>query len=608
MTWSDHYYSWRELGNLAAALCEGQITPDEAARLEQIAQSSPEAKRYLLDYLHLHGELYWEHAVTLRELFSAGMGEESLAALAEEALSRPAPMALQSAGPSRRNWLRWTAGLAAAAAAASLLVVAGWWLAARHGLTPIAAGHKVPPALVARLTRLVAARWNDEQGTRQQGAALTPGETLLLTEGLAEIRFEHGGQMILRGPAGFEVQSADGGLLRQGSLTARVGPSSAGFTIHTPGATIVDLGTEFGVAVADGGPSQVEVFAGKVLLHPSPHAIRTRRQPADTGWRTVAAGEAVRVDLAVDGPLGTIRAIEPGKLRFARQLPPAGAGSVADLRRLVENDPRLIHHYTFEGATPDQQWQDRRGGLPLTETVMKGGRGGGELNYAAEGFDATTQSIAPYRAASLGDQRGVALETETVFQPPPAMTVELLVNFAGFPAGERSPIAAALATRSSERHCSFLLAVVGDGQLAQLLDSEASWLEAGPDRGDRSGSHFGNETGYLLVPGDWYYVASTFRVGSGKTVVNTYAADLSRGERTLSQVVREQTIPGVPAASRLGIGKAFDADTAHAYPWPGRLDEIAVYDAVLSPATLGEHLQALAGSGRPSSSPTGKGP
>ena len=268
---------------------------------------------------------------------------------------------------------------------------------------------------------------------------------------------------------------------------------------------------------------------------------------------------------------------------------------MADLRRLVGGNPHLIHHYTFEGATPDQQRQDRRGNLPLTETVMKGGRGGGQLGYAAQGFDATTQSIAPYRSSRLGDDCGIALETETSFQPPPAMTLELLVNFAGFSGEDRSPIAAAVATRADERRCGFLLAVVGDGQLTHLMDSQAPWVEVA-----NSAIGVPSAGGFSLIPGDWYYVASTFHVVSGKTLINTYVANLSRGERTLSQVVKNQWAPGVPAASRLGIGKGFDADTAHAYPWPGRLDEIAIYDAVLSPAALAEHLQALAGTGRPS--------
>jgi hypothetical protein len=605
-------HSWRELGNLASVLCEGQITPEEAARLEELARSSAEAKRYLLHYLQLHGELYWEHAVTLGDRSSSGPAGESPACAAGMPLSRATATAPRKPRLFPRQRLRWLAGLAAAGLAASLMVGVGWWLTARHRSALIATAGGTSPAPVARLTRLVAAEWTGDGRTRREGAALAAGETLPLAEGLAEISFDHGARVILRGPAGFEIQSADGGLLRRGSLTARVGPSSAGFTVRTPDATIVDLGTEFGVAVQEGGPSQIEVFAGQVLVHPSPHAIRPRRQSKTSAWRTVDAGQAVRVCCATGGHLAEIEPIAPGKLRLVRQLPPPGLGSVADLRRLVGGHPHLIHHYTFEGATPQQQRRDRRGSLPLTEVVMKGGRGGGELGYAAEGFDATTQSVAPYRWPRLGNDCGIALETETAFQPPPAMTIELLLNFAGFSAEDRSPIAAALATRADERHCGFLLAVVGDGQLTHLMDSQAPWVEAELGRvgldGYGPGSRVQNEGCFTLIPGDWYYVASTFRAVAGKTVVNTYVANLSRGERTLSQVVKDQSTPGAAAASRLGIGKAFDANTAHAYPWCGRLDEIAIYDAILSSTTLAGHLQALAGTSRPSPSPAGRGP
>ena len=64
---------WEELGGLASLLCEGQIMPQEAARIEELARSSPETMRYLLHYLQLHGELYWEHAVTLRDRPPAGL-------------------------------------------------------------------------------------------------------------------------------------------------------------------------------------------------------------------------------------------------------------------------------------------------------------------------------------------------------------------------------------------------------------------------------------------------------------------------------------------------------------------------------------------------------
>jgi hypothetical protein len=101
------------------------------------------------------------------------------------------------------------------------------------------------------------------------------------------------------------------------------------------------------------------------------------------------------------------------------------------------------------------------------------------------------------------------------------------------------------------------------------------------------------EGDFACVADHWYYVASTFHADAGRTRINTCVADLSRGERTLNWIVKDRWVPGVPAASRLGIGKGFDENGAHAYPWSGQLDEVALYDAVLDRRDLEQHLLAI---------------
>jgi hypothetical protein len=61
----------------------------------------------------------------------------------------------------------------------------------------------------------------------------------------------------------------------------------------------------------------------------------------------------------------------------------------------------------------------------------------------------------------------------------------------------------------------------------------------------------------------------------------------------LVAVVEERVVEGVPAFGRLGIGKGFDTNGGDAYAWPGVLDEVAIYDAVLPTETLREHLDVL---------------
>jgi hypothetical protein len=228
--------------------------------------------------------------------------------------------------------------------------------------------------------------------------------------------------------------------------------------------------------------------------------------------------------------------------------------------------------------TPLERYRDRKGDLHMTEAVMSNGRGNGSLRSGLHGFDGTTSVIAPFRASVLGNATGVALQSEGPFQPPPELTVELLVK-SGLPDSSTPPICAAVATREDSRRCSFLLAAVEGGRLTHLLDADAPWVETEDD--------------FAFLADHWYYVASTFRVELGQTRINTYVADLTQGERTLSWIVKDRRVPGVLATSRLGIGKGFDENGAHAYPWSGELDEVAIYDAVLGRNELERHLLAV---------------
>ena len=52
-----------ELWRLLEAVCEDDLTMPQAARLEEILKSDADARRYYLEYLDLHGALYWDTAV-----------------------------------------------------------------------------------------------------------------------------------------------------------------------------------------------------------------------------------------------------------------------------------------------------------------------------------------------------------------------------------------------------------------------------------------------------------------------------------------------------------------------------------------------------------------
>ncbi|MGA2617425.1 MAG: LamG-like jellyroll fold domain-containing protein [Thermoguttaceae bacterium] len=541
MTGSDGEFD--ELGQLAAALCDDELTPEQAARLEQAVSRSEAACRYVLEYLQLHGELCWE--------FSRG---------AETAASG------EGVGVRSRRQSRWgirRRPAVYAAMAASLLVAIGLGVFTLYRGPHDGRAPQAP--CVAQLGASRGAQWAAEPSEDER--TLTAGRTLVLRQGLAEVLFESGAIVILQGPAEFELQSPGSALLARGRLTARVSARAVGFTICTPTATIVDRGTEFAVAVGRDGVTEVEVFTGKVEAWAGPGP------PGTAAGHIVRAGEALCLALSAVGGSPRVERIAVGGRHCARSL----AGSVALMESLVAADPHLIHHYTFEGATTQEKCRDRRGNLYLSEVAMGGGDGGGRIDYSCPGPDPTAKAVRLFRAAQLGNLRGVGLQSQGVFSPPKAMTAELLLRLDGGGRGQEGLIASAVAVRTDRQKCGFLITALDDGRLVHLMDGRAPWLESG----------------FKFVPGNWYYVASTFQMDGGQTIVNTYVADLTKGDRALKWVIRGQPTPGTPGASHLGIGKGFDGEMASAYPWPGAMDEVSLYDAALDQGTLQAHLDAL---------------
>ena len=173
----------------------------------------------------------------------------------------------------------------------------------------------VEPTLVyvGRITGIAGVKWSEDPNyipPISVGVAL--GRKYKLKSGLLKITYDSGANVILEGPCSYEVDSTAGGYLALGKLTARIGergegrgerggkaeggkmkdeggrpnaaslatsyqplatnpsplspPPSPLFTVRTPTAIVTDIGTEFGVEVAENEDTTSHVFEGKVLL------------------------------------------------------------------------------------------------------------------------------------------------------------------------------------------------------------------------------------------------------------------------------------------------------------------------------------------------------
>ena len=226
-------------------------------------------------------------------------------------------------------------------------------------------GNKAEPQKrekVAQLVYTADARWvidrhalGNEQDTRsprniKAGKGLYVGEKLYLDSGVAEIKFFNGAEVVLEGPAEFEVQGKKQCRLEFGKLVAIASEKrSKGFIVDTPAARVEDLGTEFGVAVDASGLHRVEVLDGKVEV------LRF----ADDAVVTLTAGEAVRI--AQNDPNMVVSKLADLRGHFVRgilvkrfhgrtRLELQDAVSVS--LHGTESDPKTaVAQVTFDGAT-----------------------------------------------------------------------------------------------------------------------------------------------------------------------------------------------------------------------------------------------------------------
>lgn len=240
----------------------------------------------------------------------------------------PQPITAQPRRPAMRV-RRLALGTAATLAAAGLLV----WFS--RGV-PETAAHGV-----AILSRTVDVRWGEGTAEYAAGAVLPP-LPMRIEAGAAQFDFYSGARVIVEGPATFQPISAEEGFLSSGKLSAHVPRQAHGFRIRSAKFTVVDQGTDFGLTVDDGAPTEVHVFEGKIEL-----SSGDKQEPP----RSILGGEAVRLDT------GIVRSIPANRKGFLDEAELAHRDELASQRRVAEwrtaahalsRDPATALHFDFE--------------------------------------------------------------------------------------------------------------------------------------------------------------------------------------------------------------------------------------------------------------------
>ena len=297
----------REVIRLACARMERQLSAVQTKQLEDLLHGNSIARGIYIEFLELAATLHWQRSAGLQARVFGNDGlpgaatvesptvgkstEQERASTSVGASSRP-PRTIKSA-PVR---LAFSPRIAAAVLC-SLLVAYFTGLAlfvslrARTPEPSLAKSSNRP----THFPRKAGARITSDAGCVWQslaGVAIDPrnllerGESLSLKTGVAEIDLDSGVRLIFEGPTRFTIPAIAQCDLRMGRLTAYVPRRAVGFTVITPTATVVDLGTEFGVEALADGTTEVHVLQGEVEA--SSHAAEKPRR--------IVANRAMRFD------------------------------------------------------------------------------------------------------------------------------------------------------------------------------------------------------------------------------------------------------------------------------------------------------------------------
>ena len=244
---------------------ERSCTDAEQQELVQLLEENPARRRAVIDQLFVHSLLQWQSEDISDEL---------------EALRHAAPEC-QIPGEAFRPKARSFSHPWLWAAAAVLLCAAcyGGWQSLR--------AHSTQGELVAEIAENRAVIWSDRCTALRDGHAIVPGR-LEMKSGTLTLRFRSGATISANGGASMRIESDMHVKLDDGQATAYVPQWAKGFTIETPDAKVVDLGTRFGVAARSDKQTDVVVFEGKVDVTPT-----SGKQPLQM---RLTQGEAARID------------------------------------------------------------------------------------------------------------------------------------------------------------------------------------------------------------------------------------------------------------------------------------------------------------------------
>lgn len=569
-----------EILRLSYARMEGQASAAQLSRLESLLIDDVKAREIYIEFMELAASLCWQrsanrHEVLLEENLSRQAWTQAIQAGDLAAPGVPGVALLGSPSLWRSINRRVLCSIAGCAALFVVYFAAISWgifsktLSNARLATNLKSEFSDPKleisnqqsevAPVATIRNTANVEWSDQVGKslsdlqstsrRDASTEVAAGETLEIDSGLVELRLGQGVTLIIEGSAKWSVDSDNSATLARGNLVAKVPPQAAGFTLETPLARIVDLGTEFSADVTSTGQTTLQVINGEVqFVHNSSKAKPQR----------LTAGEARRIGISASNGATYVEKI------------PFDAGHVAgsspsqkslkrwrDASEKLRADPGLVAYYDFEVS--DNQLRN----------VLADGLHG-EIITARKHVSWTDGRWYGKRALALGrDFASAAVADDPALVPDESWSVAVWFRVDALPVGEVPADHALIVGKGNYPYRSYSLWLRTNGQLL--------WSANHPD----------NEQTYFFSADPievhrWHLAVGVIETGTMRLYIDGVE----------SAFVKANALAVASDNQPLAIGRSLEPDRAE--PFTGAIDELAIFRRALT----AEEVRLLYESGR----------
>jgi hypothetical protein len=315
MKMNDEFETQMKLNDLLLHAVEGDMTPAQIELLNDLIIRRPELAKQYLEFMNLYCELSPFGDIGYVRLAGGDsetqkydrllnvLGREEKQAESIQIETETTAVPLEKAPVRRSNTVRNSRQVKHSAAWIILSAAAILLLVLLLRISPPASVEVA--TLSNSLDAVFAGDVSYASGSRLSNAK----DSLWLQKGVVTIEFDCGAEVVIEAPAEFYLNSAEELTLRYGRLYARVPERSKGFTIETPIAQIIDLGTEFAVKVDYDQTCEVHMIKGNASLIPGVKGQST----GDS--RLLSANEATHVDLS-----GSVKEIPVKHTDFIRHI------------------------------------------------------------------------------------------------------------------------------------------------------------------------------------------------------------------------------------------------------------------------------------------------